>query len=54
MNYENINEKYCRRIDKHVRADTLEDSGRVFIVCKYYTSDSYCTLNPTREKKLSC
>ena len=45
--------KYCRRLSKHVYADTMEDSGRVFIVCKYYTSsiDSMCILNPANKNK---
>ena len=40
---------YCRRIKKEVYADTMEDSGRIFIVCKYYDSSS-CILNPTKTR----
>ena len=42
--------KYCKRIQKDVYADTIEDSGRVFIICKYYNSGP-CIFNPNKTKK---
>ena len=40
---------YCRRISKYVYADAMNDSGRVFIICKHYNSVS-CILNPNKDK----